>query len=62
MPNIEEVKKILMEMKVYQKTFPKAERPIVRDELARKICQLFPDCEKCTREDWVMKHPLTYRP
>lgn len=41
MAKSEEVKKMLVEMRVYQEIFPKSERPIVRDELARKICQLF---------------------
>jgi len=34
---IEEVKKILVEMKVYQKVYCKSKRPLVRDELARKL-------------------------
>lgn len=27
-----------------------------KEKFAQQICQLFPDCSKCTAEDWAWKH------
>ena len=43
---IEEVKRILVEMKVYQKVYSKSERPILRDELARKLVESMDEWRK----------------